>query len=364
MWRDPEMLPKYLPIGSYLKKNDTDLVYYFHNGAVLGIKGSDSPDSLRGPNPLGVVLDEYALIKPEVWEEILAPIMFANPSSWIWFIGTPKPVGAHFNKLHKEACGGKEGWFGLTLSVHETNLLSEEILKEARDNMTEASYEQEYLCKQYEKDGVVFRGIDKCIEGVYDHQKIIFGANEKVVFGIDLAKYVDWTVIIGISRRTNKIIYFDRFNQIDYNLQKAKIEAVLRRFNNARAYIDATGVGDPIVEDLMSRGLNVEGVVITENEKKNLISNLSLFIEQRKIKIPLINELLNELRIFGYEVSHDTHRMKYGAPSGFHDDCVLALAFAVKGLDRGILLAKYNVLDSMLNISNNISKKQTKFSYE
>ena len=333
MWRDPDMLFKYIPPEILSKKpNESELTVPFVSGSILGLKGADEPDSLRGPNPKIVVLDEVYLMKKEIWEEILLPIAMANPDMEIWLIGTTKPRGRFWHELYEKfEARMKEGdpnYYALTLTADDSGILSPEALAEAKATMTQAAYEQEFGCVFHGEDGVVFRGIDRCIiqkESRDDAPQ----RGHRYRFGIDLARVQDWTVLTGINRTTFTVDHFDRFNQIDYQLQKARIEATLRRYNNAEANVDATGVGDPIVEDLIKRGLNVQGVTLTEATKANIITNLAIMIEQGKIKIPSwMTELIEELQIFGFEVTK-AGRTRYSAPEGRHDDCVIALALAV-----------------------------------
>lgn len=327
VWKDPEMLQRYLPLEIVDKKNDTELSVYFKNGSVLSVKGADEPDSLRGPNPQGTILDEFPMMKPMVWEEIISPIVFANAKAWTWFVGTPKPGGIHAKRIHDEA-SKKAGWFAKTITAEESGIIPAEVLKEARETMTQAAYEQEFLCKWFDEGGTVFRGVDACVEGEYQESPDL---RFNYQFGFDLAMHVDWTVGIGINKNTHRVEFFDRYNQIDYNLQKARIEATLRRYNNPTCNMDQTGVGDPIVQDLQSRGLNINGVKFTEESKRNLVTNLALMIEQRKLKLPNIPELVSELKNFGYEITA-TGRVRYSAPEGSHDDCVMALALAAWNL--------------------------------
>ena len=333
MWRDPDMLFKYIPPEILSKKpNETELTVPFVSGSILGLKGADEPDSLRGPNPKIVVLDEVYLMKKEIWEEILLPIAMANPDMEIWLLGTTKPSGRFWHELYEKfearMKAGDPNYYAMTLTADASGILTPEALLEAKTTMTQAAYEQEFGCVFHGEDGVVFRGIDRCIvqkETREDSPQ----RGHRYRFGIDLARVQDWTVLTGINRATFTVDHFDRFNQIDYQLQKARIEATLRRYNNAEANVDATGVGDPIVEDLIKRNLSVNGVTITEAMKANLITNLAIMIEQGKIKIPSwMTELLEELRIFGFEVTK-AGRTRYSAPEGRHDDCVISLALAV-----------------------------------
>lgn len=151
------------------------------------------------------------------------------------------------------------------------------------------------------------------------------------VIGVDLARHVDWTVIIVFDLHGHKMVYMDRFNQIDWNLQRARIEAVARRYNNALVRIDATGVGDPISQDLERAGLRVSPYVFTNQSKKALVDNLSLKLESDDIKLIQVPELQSELEVFSYEITASGN-VRYEAPQGKHDDCVMALSLAVYDL--------------------------------
>lgn len=341
VWRDPQMIPKYTPREILVKKNESELILEYTSGSIMGVKGADYPDSLRGPNPMLVILDEVYLMKPEIWTEIILPIAVANPEMEVWFIGTPKPIGAFWHDLFLEAQRLMESddpdWFAMSLDAEHSGIIAKQHLEMAQRTMTQAAYEQEFLVKWLGDKAAVFRGVDLCVDPALK-LKESWDSKYTYQFGIDLAMQVDWTVAIGINKQRHAVEVFDRYNQIDYPLQKARLEAMLRRFGNPLANVDATGVGEPIVQDLAARGLAVNGIKITEVEKRNLITNLAIWIEQRKIKIPPIPELVQELKIFGYEVietkssSGLQRRIRYGAPEGYHDDCVLALALAVKDL--------------------------------
>ena len=61
--RDPSMLFRIIPPQLIKKKNEQELVVYFHNGSYLQLKGADEPDTLRGAGPVGIVFDEFAKVK-------------------------------------------------------------------------------------------------------------------------------------------------------------------------------------------------------------------------------------------------------------------------------------------------------------
>jgi hypothetical protein len=69
--------------------NESELRVDLINGSMIRLYGADNPDALRGPYLDGVVLDEFADMKPEVWNEVVRP-MLADRQGWATFIGTPK----------------------------------------------------------------------------------------------------------------------------------------------------------------------------------------------------------------------------------------------------------------------------------
>ena len=120
--------------------------------------------------------------------------------------------------------------------------------------------------------------------------------------------------------------YYDRFNELSWPLQKKRIVS-LSNTTDAYFLIDSTGVGDPILDDLKNEGVRCEGFKFTNSSKAQLVEGLEIAIEEQNIGLPEEDVLLNELKAFSYEVTRSGN-MRYSAPSGLHDDCVMALGLA------------------------------------
>jgi hypothetical protein len=86
-------------------------------------------------------------------------------------------------------------------------------------------------------------------------------------------------------------------------------------------------VGDPIYDELQRHTLSVQGYKFTSATKSDLIENLSVMLDDDQLSYPNIPTLLNELKMFGYEVT-PSGVTRYRAYEGYHDDCVIALALA------------------------------------
>lgn len=349
IWDDLNMLPKYCPPEIWDKRNNTERFIPFPNGSKIYVLGADTPDTLRGPNPMGVILDEYDTMKPEMWSAVLQPIMMANPKSWCWFVGTYKGRKDLFQKYHYASLEMKEkgvnaSWFCSILPASKSGIIAKENLEEARKTTTEAFYKQEYECEPLENASAVFRNIDQAMEVVDERsgQMIKYlglqtpNPGRKYQIGIDLGKHQDFTVITPFDLTTFRALKQDRFNQIYWNLQKAKVELAYQKHgkegNRPRMLMDKTGLGDPIFDDLSRSITTLEGFLFTMQSREDLLNNLSLKIEKGKIKIPYDEILLNELRSFQFVLkasSSGKHRIVMEVPDGVHDDTVISLALAV-----------------------------------
>lgn len=340
IWQDPEMAAKYCPPEIWDKRNNSELYITFPNGSIVYIMGADNPDSLRGPNPRGVVLDEFDDMKPEIWSGIIQPIMMANPNAWTWFVGTPKGRRGLFQKSQyaleqmrsAEAGGKRSEWFFSLLKASESGIIGKDQLEEARKTTTEDFFKQEYECEFLEGAGTFFKGIDYCVwDFKGDDAKIYPDRMYKA--GSDWAKVNDFTVFTAIDLTNFKVHKQERFNQIDYNLQKARAEAFYLRYYRPRMTMDHTGIGAPIFDDLLTKIPRLEPFDFTEQSRRDLLVNLQLLIEQRKIWIPDDDILLGELKSFQYHLT-DRGKVRISAPDDQHDDTVMSLALAVWELPK------------------------------
>lgn len=329
IWRDPNMLSKWLPAEVVEKKNESELFVEFKNGSILSIHGSDKVDSIRGVDCAGVVIDEAPLCKREIWEEILRPIIAQDPARWAMFIFTPKGRASWIYEMWAGAKDNKD-FARYLLNAEESGIIPKEELEKLKKELPQRVYAQEMMGDFTESASSVFKNIELCVGGELEP----FKQGNSYVTAVDLAKVDDFTVIITICRETKKVVAFERFNTIDWAIQKEKILAHCNRYSSF-CVVDATGLGDPIAEDLSRQGLSVLPFKITSSSKQELIERLMVAIEQRLVTFPKIQELVDELGIFSYEIS-DRGNVRFAAPEGSHDDCVMALALAVYGMKNFI----------------------------
>jgi len=307
-------------------KSESRLHIKLLNGTEIVGKSADNPDSLIGEGVTGMVIDEAARIKKSVWEECLRPTL-SDKLGWCIAISTPRGRNWFFEGYLRGQDPLVKNYASWSFKSIDNPYFPDEEEEEARRTTTQRAFEQEYLAKFLTDAGGVFRGVRKCIKEEFRDTE----GSLRYVIGVDLAKYTDYTVIIVIDLRDNQVVFFDRFNQIDWSLQKKRIIEVARTYNNAQIEIDATGIGDAILEDLRAEGLNIAGHVFNNKSKNDLIDNLSIMIEKQEVHYPDIPDLINELQIYEYEITK-AGNTKLNAPEGYHDDCVIALALACSNL--------------------------------
>ena len=323
--RDPNMLRRWLPMEYVEKINESELFVKFKNGSILSILGADKPDSIRGIDVCGVVIDEAPLVKREVWEEILRPIIAQQKDRWMLAIFTPKGKNSWVYELWTKAVDNKD-FARYILTADQSGIIPKEELEKVKKEMPHRVYAQEFGCDFTESSASVFKNIDLCIAGTLEQPK----QDKTYVTGVDLARVDDFTVITTVCRETRHVVAWERFNQIDWSFQKEKILAHCHRYNSF-AVIDATGLGDPIAQDIERGGTTVLPFKIGSESKKELLERLMVAIEQRLITFPNVEELVGELGLFSYEIT-DHGNVRFAAPEGCHDDCVISLALAVYGL--------------------------------
>ncbi len=328
------LIDEHIPKEIIERKNESELAIYYKNGSIQRFVGCDDVDKHRGINPIDVVFDEYSEEPELMWTAIIQPVLRENGGT-ASFGFTPKGRNHSWKLIQMAKENPKDWWVGI-YPVTKTNGLLPEEVEGARREMPQALFEQEFMCEFLEGAGQFFRRIR---QNTY-LESVRLPDDGDFQLGVDLAKYNDWTVLTPFNLNYFIVYPQERFNQIDYNLQKAKIEACARRFNNSLVWPDSTGVGDPIVEDLKARGLNIGGddnmgFKFNETSRKNLLNNLAILLEQDKIKIPNDEGLIGELESFQYSLS-DAGRIKISVPDGMHDDRVMSLALSVWGVREPI----------------------------
>ena len=167
--------------------NESELRADLPNGARIRLYGADNPDRLRGIYLDGVVLDEYADMRPSVWGEIVRPLL-TDRQGWATFIGTPKGRNAFWSVW--DQAQDNDRWFRLMLRASETGILPADELSEARAQMTAEQYEQEFECS-----------FEAAIQGAYYAKELKQAEDEGRICSVPVERtalvHVAWDLGIG-----------------------------------------------------------------------------------------------------------------------------------------------------------------------
>lgn len=352
IWRDPNMIFHFIPQQFIKRKNDQEGIIELTSGSIYQLKGGDDPDRLRGPGPLGAVFDEFGTMKIEAWQ-VVEPAIIAN-NAWAWFVGTPKGKNHLYDFLQR---GGKmKGWGSFFLDGEHSGIYTPEQLEQLKSSMTQKMYQQEILCNFLENEGTVFRGVRDAMTSQPEPPK----ASHLYVMGVDLAKVTDFTVLTVYDRMKNNQVYQDRFQTLEWPFQKQKIATIAKHYNNALTIVDATGIGDPIADDLIRQGIAVEPFKITEQSKKDLIEKLSIWIEQKKCTLLNIADSQLEFDNFSYEIG-STGKIRYQGRQGYHDDIVISHALAINALQPLVFNANRDDLTPIQQYKRSLTTNRTSY---
>lgn len=292
-------------------------------GSWVEVRSAENPTSLLGEEIDMVVIDEASRISEDVWNGYIYSRLGTRKGKAV-IISTPYGKNWFYNEWVKAQ--SEKGAFHFP--TNSNPYYPPEEWDKAKAVLPEQTFRQDFEAEFLDDAAAVFRdsAINACIS-----EKALSDAQPTKMYlmGVDLGKYKDFTVLTVLERDTNKVVHIDRFKDINWPMQKARIVSTARRYNNARLCVDSTGLGDPITDDLRVEGLVVDDLKISGKSKTQLVLKLAGMMEQRALEIPPHEELLRELRAFKQEYNESETRILYGAPEGMHDDCVISLALAV-----------------------------------
>jgi hypothetical protein len=293
-------------------------------------KTADNPVSLLGEGLDWLIVDEASRLKPDIWQNHLSQRLI-DKKGWALLISTPKGKG-YFFELYRRGQGRDPAHRSWNYPSWTNPMLDEKLIESQRTLISQRAFQQEYGAEFIEGTGAVFRHVREAATcGLQDPVRgtCYYG-------GLDLGRNEDYTVLVILDGQ-GQVVALDRFLGFDWSIQVARIQAQAARYNNVEMHIDSTGVGHPIYETLAKAGCNVRAYPFTATSKAALIDNLAIKLERRELTLPradLCPELIEELEAFEYSTT-DQGNIRTGAPYGYHDDCVIALALAAWSLKRG-----------------------------
>lgn len=125
-------------------KHVNNMQFKLVNGSKISLKGADRPDTMRGVSLEYLVMDEYADMKPQVWEEVLRPAL-ADRRGGALFIGTPKGRNHFYDLFLYADKGADESYKAWHFTSYDNETLSNEEIDLAKKSMSSYAFRQEFL---------------------------------------------------------------------------------------------------------------------------------------------------------------------------------------------------------------------------
>lgn len=291
----------------------------------VDFRSADQPERIEGFGYRLIMLNEAGIILNNryLWENAIRPMALDfNPDIFIG--GTPKGKNLFFELAHKaqdRQDPAYKDWKHFHFTSYDNPFIPKQDIDALATDLPDVVRQQEIFGEFLDDASSVFRNVGAAI-GSTPLQ--IPETGHRYFMGADLAKHVDFTVLC-ILDETGRQIHFNRLSKLDWPYQKTLIMDTGNRYG-AASLLDSTGIGDPIFDDLKQAGMRIEGYKFDSGSKKRLIESLMLSFEKGELKLLDIPVQTNELKMFGYEIT--ASGVKYSAPEGSHDDCVIALALA------------------------------------
>lgn len=230
-----------------------------HNGspgARLYIIGADHPDALRGIYLDGVILDEYADIKPELWGGVIRPAL-ADRQGWAVFIGTPKGQN-QFYEMYRHAEKSAD-WYACLYRADETDVIPAEELADMKAQMTDMEIRQELLCDFTASASDVVIPIDLVTEAAGRElvEKDVEG--QPVILGVDVARFGDDRTVLCVRQGllVKEVQTFTGLSTMD---AADRVLVLLQKERPQGVFIDAGAMGAGVIDRLRQLGYAVSEV--------------------------------------------------------------------------------------------------------
>lgn len=234
--------------------NESELAIELPNGARVRLYGADNPDALRGLYYDGIVLDEVADMRPEVWGEIIRPAL-ADRQGWALFIGTPKGVNL-FSELYYRAQKGESGWAAQLKRASDTGVIPAAELDSARREMSPAQWAQEMECDFAAASDDVLIRLDDVLaaqQRSVRESEISFAPK---ILGVDVARYGgDRSVLFprqGLAAMPPTVVRGE-----DTMAVAARVAHAIDRWSPDAVFVDGGGVGGGVIDRLRQLGHGV-----------------------------------------------------------------------------------------------------------
>jgi hypothetical protein len=299
-------------------------------GGSIDFWSLENPDRARGRKYKHVIINEAAMVAglSDAWNMVIRPTLIDLNGS-ADFMSTPRGLN-DFYRLWMGAVDLRD-WERFRYTTYDNPYIPHDEIDALKLAIPERVFSQEVMA-EFLEDGAYFQGVNEAAiieqpETPAQHTGHYLGA------GLDWAISEDYTVLTIACRDCNRVVDWDRFNQIDFTYQRRRIVDKLRQWN-AIVLPERNSIGTPNIEMMMDEARVIggpdgkPGFNTTRTTKPALIQDLASAIVGG-FKVP--SSYADELLSYQVEVMADSYQ-KFNAPAGMHDDRVISLALAYRAI--------------------------------
>lgn len=265
----------------------------------------------------------------EAWNAVLRPTL-VDYRGGAWFLSTPKGLN-FFKRLYDRGADPHfEDWQAWQVPTVSNPHIPADEVEDNRRSLPERTFAQEFDAIFLEHEGAVFRRVTEAATATPQTQAL---EGHHYTVGCDWGKIEDFSCFAVIDTTTHELVALDRSNKVDYAVQLGRLQALAERFRPDAIYPEQNAMGEPIVEQLQRLGLPVYPFQTNNASKAMVIDGLALAFERGELRLLPDEILLGELLAYQAE-RLPSGLLRYAAPEGMHDDCVISLALAYYGASQ------------------------------
>lgn len=318
MWRFIEQYA-----DGFANVNKSEFAAKFNLGGWLGVYTDENPTAIRGESFDVVFVDEAAMISDETWVDVIQPTL-ADRAGRAFLLSTPKGK----NWFWREWMNARADTTGKTAahnapSCANPNPNIRAAYEKAKTRVSARTFQQEWNAEFIDDGGVIFRDVAAV-------STLEPGAPEpghEYVIGRDWARYNDGAVSSVWDIQTRDEVWLEIEYGVPYGLQISRLKELATHWNDALVIGETNGLGDPLIEQSAAAGIRIDRWLTTNLSKSTGVDGLALEIERRQCRLQ--NNPVGILQMEAFTSARTPSGLiKYGAPSGFQDDVVMARVMA------------------------------------
>jgi hypothetical protein len=322
-WRELKNLANQVP-GAESKEQDR--LIRLPGGGTVQVRSADDPNSLRGEGLDRVIIDECAYVTQDAWTHSLRPAL-ADRKGAAWFVSTPHGRNWFYN-LWQRGRGEDDQWQAWRFPSVANPYLDPEEIRAAAESLPRHIAAQELEADFIESGVSLFSSED--IQACWNPLPAGgYAAKRRYLMSADVAGPGDDATVVqvwDVTMKPYRLMAQERWVTAAYERFYTSAERLNAVWKPDEVHVDATGLGNPMVEELQGRlsGVRVYPFTFTSKSKAEALTALQLIVQKHELAFGN-EDLRRELEVYQED---DRNLMT---------DCVMAaaiMAYAVRGKRR------------------------------